>query len=179
MRDRRGCADVAVVGTSAGAASSILAAAADPTLVSCVVAENPFARADTLLIHHCSNALENYLSQNTRHNVRGVVFWLASRILLARMGMFFRSYGPVDVVTALACPLLVAHSTADDVVPFAHGRAIYERAMEANRKDPDRVQFFEVKDAAHCALFDKNPEEWTSVVLPFVMDSFRESIVRG
>lgn len=169
LRHKRGINDIALVGTSAGAASAILAAAADPKLVSCVVAENPFSRADYLLIHHCDSALENYLSQNSRRKVRALVFWVASRVLLFRMGQYFRGYGPIDAVENLTCPLLVAHSTADDVVPFSHGRAVYERAVAAKKHMPGMVKFFEMKDAAHCALFDKSPEEWIDVVLPFVL----------
>lgn len=172
LKYERGLEEVALIGTSAGASSAILAAAGDPKLATCVVAENPFSRADHLLIHHCDSALENYLSQNSRRKVRALVFWVASRVLLFRMGQYLRGYGPIDAVDTLRCPLLVAHSTADDVVPFSHGLAVYDRALATRTDKPDTVQFFEMKDAAHCALFDKSPEEWTDAVLPFVLNSF-------
>jgi uncharacterized protein len=48
--------------------------------------------------------------------------WLPVR-LLAR----FR-YSTIDKVVSLACPKLIVHSPQDEIVPFAHGRAIYEKA---------------------------------------------------
>lgn len=179
LRQAHACTEIAIVGTSTGASSAILAAAgplanAPPT---CVVAENPFTRADDLLIHHLSCALENYLAFHslTRRRVRAAVFWLASRVLLFRMGQYMRPYGPVDVVADLSCPLLVAHSTADDVVPFNHGRQIFERAAVSKSRHPGGAVFLEMHDAAHCALYDKSPSEWVAAVLPFVLQNFEKA----
>ena len=48
--------------------------------------------------------------------------WLPVR-LLAR----FR-YSTLDKVVSIGCPKLIVHSPEDEIVPFAHGRAIYEKA---------------------------------------------------
>ncbi|PXF50085.1 hypothetical protein BWQ96_00245 [Gracilariopsis chorda] len=160
---------VALVGTSCGASSAIQAAALAPQNIVAVVAENPFSRADNLLTHHLHQISENYLSQNSHQTVRKALFWLAGRVLMIRMGYYCSSYGAVDAVENLKCPLLVAHSTADDVVPYEHGVHIYERAKSVLGTD---AHFLRYDDAAHCALFDKDPALWTSRVLPFVHDAF-------
>lgn len=160
---------VAIVGTSCGASSAIQAAALNPRHIVAVVAENPFSRADALLTHHLHHISENYLGQNSHHTVRNLLFWLAGRLLMIRMGYYCSSYGALDAVQNLKCPLLVAHSTADAVVPYQHGVQIYERAKQVLG---DRAQFLSFDDAAHCALFDKDPALWTSRVLPFVHNAF-------
>lgn len=167
----RGARKVAIVGSSAGASSSILAAALRPELARCVVAESPFTRADDLLKHHLEVLSENYLSQNSTRTVRAAVFWLAGRILVWRLGMF-ASRGAIDAAPKLECPLLVAHSPSDDVVPYRQGRAIYEAAAKAKRDRPGMVEFLKVHDAAHCALYDKDPRQWTGAVVPFLERGF-------
>ena len=172
LRTAKGAEQVAIVGTSCGATSAILAAARIPNLCVCVVAENPFTRADDLLKHHLDILSRNYLSQNSHQTVRRLIFWLAGKVLMFRMGYYMQSYGAVDAVTELTCPLLVAHSAADDIVPFEHGQRIYEAALNTKKGPTGMIRFLRFNDAAHCALFDKNPEFWTSEVLSFVDTSF-------
>jgi fermentation-respiration switch protein FrsA (DUF1100 family) len=50
--------------------------------------------------------------------------WLPAR-LLAR-----GRYDNAAKIGALACPLLLIHSPDDEIVPFAHGRALFEAATE-------------------------------------------------
>jgi fermentation-respiration switch protein FrsA (DUF1100 family) len=38
------------------------------------------------------------------------------------------AYDTLAAVRGLRCPLLVAHSPGDEIVPFAHGRRLYEAA---------------------------------------------------
>ena len=42
-------------------------------------------------------------------------------------------YDTLSRVPGLACPVLVAHSPGDEIVPFAHGRAVFEAAPEPKR----------------------------------------------
>jgi hypothetical protein len=39
-------------------------------------------------------------------------------------------YSTVDLVEKATCPVLVVHSPTDEIIPFQHGRAIYEAAPE-------------------------------------------------
>jgi fermentation-respiration switch protein FrsA (DUF1100 family) len=48
--------------------------------------------------------------------------WLPVR-LLTRF-----KYATIDKVASIGCPKLIVHSPEDEIVPFAHGRAIYEKA---------------------------------------------------
>lgn len=163
---------VAIVGTSCGASSAILAAARKKTAAACVVAENPFSRADELFKYHLYLLSKNYLSQNSHQTVRRAVFWLAGKVLMLRMGYYFQTFGAIDAVQTLTCPLLVAHSTADDIVPYEHGRDIFEAALASKKGNSDMVQFLKFTDAAHCALYDKNPNVWSREVISFVSRSF-------
>lgn len=172
VKRKFGARKVALVGTSAGGSSAILAAAADGELVDAVVAENPFMRPDSLFQFHLSGLLENYLTRNRHRTARRLLFWFASRVLLIRIGYYFRSFGAVDAAPLLKCPLLIAHSKADDIVPYSHGRAVYEAALEAKSGSKDMVRMYTAEDCAHCALYDKEPEEWSRVVLQFLQKSF-------
>lgn len=178
LRTERGATHVAIIGTSCGASSSILAAARRPDLAACIVAENPFTRADDLLRHHLHLLSTNYLSQNKHQVVRRAVFWLAGKLLMLRMGYFLSSYGAIDAVAQLACPLLVAHSTEDEVVPYEHGTAIYEQAVKArgsSEHEDDMIAFSSFSDAAHCALYDSDPQKWTKDVMTFIDKSFNRA----
>lgn len=172
LKKVKGAKHVAVVGTSCGASSSILAASIRPDLAACVVAENPFTRADQLLRHHLNVLSKNYLSQNSHQTVRQAIFWLTGKLLMIRMGHCFQSYGAVDAAPHLACPLFVIHSTEDAMVPYEHGHAIYQAAAEAKKHIDKLVKFSSYSDAAHCALYDRDPERWTVEVMSFIDDAF-------
>lgn len=172
LKNIHGASQVAIVGTSCGASSAILASAMCSGLCACVVAENPFTRADDLLRHHLDTLSQNYLSQNSHQTVRRAVFWLAGKVLMVRMGYYIQSFGAIDAVSKLTCPLLVAHSTEDDIVPYEHGREIYKTALKAKEGMEGMAAFLKFNDAAHCALYDKDPALWTSTVLTFVEKAF-------
>lgn len=167
--------NIALIGTSAGASSAILAAANKECVVDAVVAENPFTSPDRLFQYHLSNLLENYLSKNQHRTWRRLLFWCASRVLMLRIGQYFGSYGAIDAAPLLKCPLLVAHSKTDIIVPFSHGMAIYEAAAKAKKMQEGMVELYEVDDCVHCALFDKEPEEWGNRVFSFLERSFAQA----
>jgi len=162
LRKARGAERVVVVGTSTGASSAILAEGLYPGSIDAIIAENPFTRPADLFRLHLNETLKNYLSQNQHHIMRRLTFWYFSRILLIRAGHSLRNTGAVDVVKNVRCPLFVLHGTSDEVVPISHGEAIYEAAT------CDVKAFWAAKDAIHCALFDKYPEEWKSRALNFL-----------
>ncbi|WP_405226748.1 alpha/beta hydrolase [Lentisalinibacter sediminis] len=58
----------------------------------------------------------------------GELYWFLPVRWLSR----FR-YPTAEYVAAADCPVLVIHSREDDIVPFHHGRAIYESAGEPRR----------------------------------------------
>lgn len=171
MKKVKKAAHVALIGTSCGASSAILAASLRPDMSACVIAENPFTRADDLLRYHLDVLSKNYLSQNQHQTVRRAVFWAAGKVLMMRMGCL-HSYGAIDAAANLACPLFVAHSTEDDMVPYEQGRAVYRAAVAAHGDDDGMVSFSSYSDAAHCALYDRDPERWMREALDFLAESF-------
>ncbi|EME31271.1 uncharacterized protein Gasu_15100 [Galdieria sulphuraria] len=161
LREQKGAECIVLMGTSAGASSAILAAALMPSIVDAVVAENPFTRATDLFCYHLELLFGNYLPKDSYHVARRLLFLLASRVLLFRIGQGIRDYGAVDAAKDLVCPILVLHGTSDEIVPFEHGKRIFEAA-------PEPKAFFEARDAVHCALFDKEPEKYRSAVIGFL-----------
>jgi len=81
----------------------------------------------------------------------------ASVVLAPRSWMLSLTpfYSPVDVFCMRTAALrqghclFVAHGTADEVIPAAHGRAIAQWAAQHSPKD---VAFLEVPDATHASL---------------------------
>jgi fermentation-respiration switch protein FrsA (DUF1100 family) len=53
----------------------------------------------------------------------------------------------------LACPLLVVHGTRDEIIPYRHGRALYEAA-------PDPKRFLDLEGAYHNDWYHGNPERY-------------------
>ncbi|OSX76836.1 hypothetical protein BU14_0172s0018 [Porphyra umbilicalis] len=168
---------VALIGTSAGAASALLAAAAALSPAPAggaprcafvgVVAENPFTRPGELFVHHLQMLGDSYLSANQQRNARRALFWLAARVLLVRIGLT-GDVGAVDAARVLGAAdvkMLVMHGTSDDIVPYAQGELVAAAGGDA-------ATFWPARDAAHCALFDKYPEQWSAVVLEFLMGAF-------
>ena len=74
--------------------------------------------------------------------------WLPVR-LLARI-----HYDTLNRLPRIACPLLVVHSRNDDVIPFAHGRRLFEAAGTTK-------QFLEI-DGGHNEGFVFVRKEWIS-----------------
>jgi alpha-beta hydrolase superfamily lysophospholipase len=148
----RGLERVAVIGTSQGAASAILAAAADPS-IDVVIAENPFTSIPDLV-----------RDLSGLPDARPVPGW-ASRIVAAfavwRMGGLGRS-APIDVVAAIAPrPLLLMHGAEDRAIPYAHSERLRAAAGEP-------VELWILEGGRHSQLFNRAPEEWARRVAGFL-----------
>jgi len=148
----RGLERVALIGTSQGAASAILAAAAEPS-IDVVIAENSFTSIEDLV--RDVGGLED---------VRPTPGW-AARVVAAfaiwRMGGSGRP-APIDVVAAIAPrPLLLMHGTKDQAIPTAHSERLRVAAREP-------VELWIVEGGEHSALFNRAPEEWERRVVGFL-----------
>jgi fermentation-respiration switch protein FrsA (DUF1100 family) len=148
----RGLERVAVIGTSQGAASAILAAAAEPS-IDVVIAENPFTSIRDLV-----RDLEGL------EDVRPTPDWLAGLVAATavwRMGGVGRP-APIEVVGAIAPrPLLLMHGTHDRAIPYAHSERLHAAAGEP-------VELWIAAGAEHAALFNHAPDEWKRRVLGFL-----------
>lgn len=150
----RGIARVAVIGTSQGAASAILAAADDPRIAA-VVAENPFTHLRDLL-------LDTSLAAGVPRPFRV----LLARVIEWRLGG--ARPGPIDVVGRIAPrPLLLMHGTADSVIPYAQSQRLFAAAGEPK-------ELWLVPGARHAALVNEDPMGWREHVLGFLERSLGE-----
>jgi fermentation-respiration switch protein FrsA (DUF1100 family) len=61
------------------------------------------------------------------------------------------------------CPVLVVHSTADEIVPYGMGRRLFELAREPKR-------FFEVEGAAHNETWVAAGEPWRREIARFAQE---------
>ncbi|MGH8762277.1 MAG: alpha/beta hydrolase [Nitrosospira sp.] len=69
-------------------------------------------------------------------------------------------YNTIEYLQSVACPVFVAHSPQDEIVPFAHGRALYEAA-------PGPKQFLELQ-GGHNSGFIFMQEDWIKALGEFI-----------
>lgn len=151
-RERGGLERVAVVGTSQGGASVILAAARDAT-IDAVVSENPFTDLRSLILDG-ARAFDARASDSP-----AIVGWIASLTAWRIGGGSVPA--PIDAIAAIAPrPLLLMHGTADAVIPVAHTRALHAAAPFA--------ELWILEGARHAALFNADPRGWRQRVLGFL-----------
>ncbi len=70
-------------------------------------------------------------------------------------------------IGGIGCPLLVIHSRADEVVPFALGRTLFEAA-------PEPKTFFEVEGAGHNETWLVGGESYFGAIVQFIHSVHRE-----
>lgn len=143
-----GIARIAAVGTSQGAASSILAAASDPA-IDLVVAENPFTRARDFLPDAVARIAGVPVPLNS----------LVATVALWRMGPRME---PIDVVARIAPrPILFLHGTKDAFIPSEESRELFARAGEPK-------ELWIAANGEHAQLWNLDPAEWNRRVVGFV-----------
>jgi fermentation-respiration switch protein FrsA (DUF1100 family) len=69
-------------------------------------------------------------------------------------------YNTIEYLQSVTCPVFVAHSPQDDIVPFAHGLALYQAA-------PEPKQFLELQ-GGHNSGFIFMQEDWMKVLGKFI-----------
>jgi uncharacterized protein len=69
-------------------------------------------------------------------------------------------YNTIEYLQFVTCPVFVAHSPQDDIVPFAHGRALYQAA-------PEPKQFLELQ-GGHNSGFIFMQEDWMKALGKFI-----------
>ena len=147
----RGADLVAVLGTSQGGSSAIIARARDAA-IDAVIAENPVASLLELL-RGTIHAQRIWVPEILIDLMRDVAVWR------------FGAFGPweaIDVIDGVAPrPLLLMHGTADQVVPIRHSELLFERAREPK-------ELWRADGAHHMRLFNRHPDEYRKRVLGFL-----------
>ncbi|EKE01333.1 MAG: Phospholipase/carboxylesterase superfamily [uncultured bacterium] len=73
----------------------------------------------------------------------------------------FDKFDNLKKITQLKCPLLMIHGTVDGVIPFWHGRKLYNAAQVPK-------QFYQVKNAGHNDVLMAAGEEYWQVIGDFI-----------
>jgi alpha-beta hydrolase superfamily lysophospholipase len=158
LKTELGMEYVAVIGSSQGAVSAILAAAKDP-LIDLVIAINPFSTVDSLIY-------DNRTGDDPSPALTSVPPFAAKAL---GWFLWWRSGGwsvpqPLDVVDAIAPrPLFLMHGTADTVIPHSHSEELFAKALEPK-------ELWTAADAPHTGLFATHPEEFTMRVSAFLLE---------
>ncbi len=146
----KGLDQVAVLGTSQGGASVILAAARDLE-IDAVISENPFTRVEDLLKD--TSMMREFPGQLTGPMIQ-VALW--------RMGSSAAD-GPIDHVAAIAPrPLLLMHGKADPVIAYGHTQRIFDAANNPG------AELWLPEEAKHAAIINRWPEEYRARVHGFL-----------
>lgn len=69
-------------------------------------------------------------------------------------------YNTIEYLQSVTCPVFVAHSPQDEIVPFAHGQALYQAA-------PGPKQFLELQ-GGHNSGFIFMQEDWIKALGEFI-----------
>lgn len=193
LRERCGLERVAAVGTSQGAASSLIAAAsAGAGRISAVVAENPFYTAEMMIDHILHLVRVEYLPRPLRLALAPLLpLWAAAvgvllrwrlrqlhsaasdasplgesaRVLLAELAEQSAdgTTSPADAAARLEQPVLVMHAEGDKLIPFRHSQLVYDAATRSAHRE-----LWIAEGGEHCAVYDAHPDEWRSRVLAFL-----------
>lgn len=144
---------IGILGVSMGAATTVLAAAEDPSICA-LVADSPYAKASDLI---------------AQETARKTVFpkWLAPIFLpgvqlTARMlhGIDIGALVPEEAVKTLDYPIMVIHGTADTRIPSEHGTRVYHAAHPES-------SIWLVPDLDHVDAFSTYPEEYVERVADY------------
>jgi fermentation-respiration switch protein FrsA (DUF1100 family) len=73
------------------------------------------------------------------------------------------NYNTLEYLGSVACPVFIAHSPQDEIVPFAHGRELYQAA-------PEPKEFLEL-EGGHNDGFIFMREPWVHVLSEFMAHS--------
>lgn len=93
----------------------------------------------------------------SRHKVAGLIlestFVTAFRVVTTYPIMPFDKFNNIGKIDDISCPILIMHGTNDSIIPFWHGKNLFNAANEPK-------QFFAVKDADHDDLIWKAGKDY-------------------
>lgn len=148
----RGHTDVAIVGFSTGAASSLIFASREDVLA--VVSDSSFASVDEMVIK--VGAEERGLPQSL------IKFFKPGVFLMARVIYGYKRTDPVDVVVDIRCPIFFIHGELDGLIPVED----VHRLHEASDNPADQV--WVIPSAEHCLGYRADSESYIRKVVDFL-----------
>lgn len=150
MKKNRRISRVAVIGTSQGGASVLIAAARDPN-IDAVISENPYTSVSGFLRGASTDqgALPEFLIKP----VTTTVLWRLGGLDLP---------SPLESVSKIAPrPVFLMHGSSDELIPVSESELIY-----ANSQDP--AELWIVNGATHAGLINHAPTEYKERVVRFL-----------
>lgn len=146
-------ADIALMGWSQGASTSLLAAAKDPS-VKLVVADSPFSN------------LRSYLETNLPHWSHLPQFPFTPIILdfwvPILSGLDTNKVAPIKSIKAFNGPILLVHSTADESIPVSNSQDIYNKY----KKEKD-IKLVTYPQASHTESYLLFPNSYEDMLMDF------------
>ncbi len=101
----------------------------------------------------------------SREKIGGLIlqstFKSAFRVLTNWRILPFDKFNNIGKIRNVKCPILIAHGTADEVIPFHHGTALFEAANEPK-------QFYPVPGARHNNVFGVGGKAYEKTLLDFL-----------
>jgi alpha-beta hydrolase superfamily lysophospholipase len=128
-------APAGLMGLSMGGAVAVQAAAADAAMWKSLIVVSSFDRLRAVVEHQAKSRLGDWAGH--------LCAWGTSKIFQWRAGLPLDQVQSVETAAKLQLPTLVAHGTADTVIPLSSGRALYESLTMADK------QWIEIPNANH------------------------------
>ena len=145
-------AKVAVIGTSLGGASALLAK--EDLHADAVVAQSVYGDLRA--------AIWNRLDMRAGPVAADALSCLLTCQVPTRMGLNVDEVSPIKAATHCTCPLFVIHGTEDHHAHLNEGRSIFDACPNAQK------EWWEIKGAAHVDLWTFAGEEYEKRVLAFL-----------
>ena len=160
VHDRLPGERVGAIGVSLGGAAALLGP--EPLPVDALVLESVYPDIEAALANRLRAGLGRIAGPLFTPVLTPVFEWLLPPIL----GVRLEELRPIDRIGDATAPILVASGTVDDRTPLVEAQALFQRAPEPKR-------FWAVQGAAHVDLERFDPDQYWSVVLPFLTASLQ------
>lgn len=174
---------IIVHGFSMGASVALLTPHPD---IIAIIADSPYARSDDILrrvicyqLTQASNGWLPFLQQ-LRHLVPAIAWaTIAASTIVFRVRFGYEMVARPDErfkrlmtrkkakgtpIQQQSTPILLIHSSGDELIPIAHARQIL---AEAKAYDATIETYF-IEDAPHCGAYNHNPQEYHETILNFL-----------
>lgn len=174
LRNAQNMTKVAVVGTSQGATSTILAAAIDET-IDAVVLENPFTSVDEMLTDVIDGLLNSKPDWTAEAGIVSYIIRLGDYIpnwyrsflkqVTILKTVYFAGEGnlvnAIDVIDKLKQPVFLIHGSSDSLIPLKHTLKLYKVAKEPK-------ELWVADGCEHAAIYNKYPKEYAEKITAFL-----------
>jgi uncharacterized protein len=155
---------IAVMGDSLGGAAALLGPG--PLPVDALVLEAVYPDIGSAIANRIRSVLGPVVGRTLSGAVAPPATWMFELLLAPFVGVSPADLRPIDRITEVTAPVLLACGTRDERTTIAEARAMFERARAPK-------SFWAVEGAGHTDLEAFAPEEYRAQVLPFLLQHLR------